>query len=167
MIVCITRLKMKATKPARIIEPQPMVTAQFYVDVIVQFRGRFGANHPQATGHTKMDDQGAHMGSYKNIFATSSDIRDFAAGEIVRQIYRPPQARLPDVYSKDRFISKEGLYAPPSRFDFGEFRHPLLDLSFLVEHMLTHNRIEFLYFHLVWCVLFVFISRVIVPCTGT
>jgi hypothetical protein len=119
MLKGITWLKMKTAEAAWIVKTQPMIAGQFDINMIVQFGWRLRADNSETTRHTKMYEQSAHMSRYEDVFATTSNVFDLAANKAGGQVYRPPQARLPNFDSQDRLIKEEGLYAPPSRFDFG------------------------------------------------
>jgi len=122
--------------------------------------------------HSEMDYRRAVGCIDQQVLCAPADRNYRLAGEVSVDVGadRPAQSPIANSEFVDTLADKIWLDATAAGFDFRELRHAaraLLDLRFLVDHVLANRWVVFLGFHLFRMEFLVFFRRVEMPGAGT
>ena len=114
---------MDAAEPPGVVEPQspPIVKKQIYMIVLQQ--RRVCREHPQASGHTQMHDEGTLIELNEEVLGATNYAKNLLALQRLGDFDRPAKRRVADHPVLEIAPRQMGLDAAPCGFNFRKFRH--------------------------------------------
>ena len=114
---------MNAAEPPGIVEAQDPTIVKQKVNVVVLEQRRVCGEHPQASGHAQMQNEGAPVESNQKVLGATSNAEDLLSLQGPGNFHRPAKRRVAYRPGCEMASGKIGFDPAPCGFDFWKFRH--------------------------------------------